>query len=423
MERDSILDRIVIGAGVLVLSSAFLPILFADRHFDYTEGSPGYEMVLGAVYVMSAAYALFHCRQVLAVLSRSTALIAVTALAILSTVWAESPNLAIRRSMALLGTTLIGALLASRFDLGERLRLLSIMLRVLAVSSLLFAVFLPQYGITTDDPLHLGAWTGVFGNKNRLGACIALALLVDCYRPISRRSKLLWCGLYIVLLVGSKSASPLAALLATWVIVKVFRNMRIRHRLTLRAIGLTIGGVLGLCVGGGLGTGLLQLVFGRNADLTGRTELWRAMIPTIMLRPLLGYGYGSFWAGASKEYFELERKIDWVPMYAHNGYLEVLVSLGFVGGILACWFLAKGTLHAARLADLSEFQEDVFPFAFLVYFLIHNMAECSIVYLNSIEWALCVGTVLAVLPERVREWRSSALEKSERDLAVPKEYA
>jgi O-antigen ligase len=417
------MDRIIVGAGVLILSGAFLPIIFADRKFNYIEGSPGYEMTLGAIYVVTAAYSVIHFRQIAAVLSRSKPLVFVTAVALLSPLWAENPNLAIRRSFALLGTTLIGALLASRFHSSERLNLLSVIFRVLAVSCILFAIVLPQYGITTDRLLHLGDWTGVFGNKNRLGAYVALAFLVDWYRPIGARSRLLWCGLYILLLVESRSASPLAALLATWVMIKLIHTMRTRHRLSLRAIGLAIGSAIGICVGAGLGTGVLQAVLGRSADLTGRTELWQELIPTLLHHPLLGYGYGSFWAGASADYFALQRNLSWVPMYAHNGYLEVLVSLGLAGGAGAFWFLARGTIHATLLAETSDLREDLFPFAFLVYFLIHNIVECTIVYLNSLEWALCVATVLAVLPERLEKWEAIAFDESESELAIPEEYA
>ncbi len=88
-------------------------------------------------------------------------------------------------------------------------------------------------------------------------------------------------------------------------------------------------------------------------------------------------------------------------MYSHNGYLEMVISLGIVGLILASLFLAKGLYKAILQADLGDSIEDLWPLAFLIFFLIHNTAECSIMRKNSLEWALCVATVLDLVPKRI----------------------
>jgi len=413
----------VLGAAVLILTGALLPFIFADRKFSYIDGSPGYEMVLGACYLSACILALFHFRQVTSVFSRSKPLISLMVLALVSAIWAESPALALRRSLALFGTTLIGALLTARFTPTERIQLLSFTLRVLAVGSLLVSVFLPHYGVESTDPLHLGDWVGVYGNKNKLGDYTAIAFLIDCFRPMGLQSKFIWFGLYMLLLVKSGSASPLASLLATWLIIKAFQRMRKRHHLSVRAIALSIVVAIGASVAAGLGSGFFQLIFGRSADLTGRIELWRALMPAILQHPILGYGYGSFWAGASGEYYTVARQLLWVPMYSHNGYLETLVSLGAVGLVLACSFLARGGFYALRKADFEESREDLFPLALLVYFLISNITECTILYPNSLEWAFCVATLLGVMPPAMGRLRSDQVVESHNASIVSEEYA
>jgi O-antigen ligase len=68
---------------------------------------------------------------------------------------------------------------------------------------------------------------------------------------------------------------------------------------------------------------------GRNATLTGRTDAWPQFLK-LAKNPLVGVGYESFWLG------DRLQKV-WVISgglkinEAHNGYVEVLLTLGWVG--------------------------------------------------------------------------------------------
>jgi len=407
MESDTKLDRIIIGTSALAISGAILSILLGEKDFNYIDGSPRYEAALGLCYAACGIWSLMHFKQVSAVFRRSKPLVALIIMALLSPFWAENPLLALRRALAVTGGTLVGVLLAARFTSSERLRLLSFILRLLAAGSLILAVFLPRYGIS-DDLLHPGSWVGVFNHKNGLGAYSALAFLVDWFRPGRFRPKIPWFALYILLLLKSGSASPLAAILVTGILVSGFNRLRVYHKMTLRAIVLCVS-VLGFVfVTAGLGSGIVQLLLGRSSDLSGRSDLWKALIPAILLHPILGYGYGAFWAGGSKEYYEVFRQINWVPMYAHNGYMEMFVSLGLLGFTLACLFLLQTAVYSARMTDIRRSREDLFPLALFFYFLIRNATEVTLLYHNSLDWAIFVATALSVLPgspERIRDER------------------
>jgi exopolysaccharide production protein ExoQ len=416
------LDRIILGTAAVALSGAVMSIFFNDKSFSYVDGSPRYEAALGVVYAAVVIFAIAHLRQVMQVARLSAPLIAMIVLAFVSVAWAENPGLALRRSAALFGTTLVGVLLCARFTSEERLQLLSFILRALAIASLLFAVFIPYYGIT-NDALHSGDWVGVFNHKNSLGAYVGIAFLIDSYRPMRLRPRIFWFGLYTLLIIKSGSASPLAALLATWLVVAVFKKMRMRHHISMRTIAFTIAGTAGVGVIAALGSGAIQSALGRTANLSGRTQLWEALIPTIMRQPVLGYGYGAFWSGGSKEYYSVERLITWDPMYAHNGFLEIMVSLGIVGLILGLWFLAQGGLYAVRRADLQESWEDIFPIALFVYVLIRNITEVTLLYHNSLEWAICVATFLDVLAMPGRRIKVIDVEEPERQLVSSGKYA
>src|SRR5207249_6585777 len=77
---------------------------------------------------------------------------------------------------------------------------------------------------------------------------------------------------------------------------------------------------------------------GRDATLSGRTILWEELLRT-NTDPWFGTGFESFWLGERAKCFWT--KYWWHPNQAHNGYLEVFLSLGWVGvallGLVMVW--------------------------------------------------------------------------------------
>jgi exopolysaccharide production protein ExoQ len=422
MKATTKLDLIVVGTSSVAISGAVMSFLFGEEKFDYVTGSSAYETALAICYGFAGILALVHLRQVVGVVRRSKPLLAMIALALASALWAENPSLAMRRSLALLGGTLIGVLMAARFTTPDRLKFLSFLLRSLAVGSLIFAIFLPRYGVT-QGLLHAGDWVGLFSQKNGLGAYAALGLLVEVFCSGRVRTKICWSALYFLLLIKSGSASPLVTVIATLVLTSIFMRLRRRHKLSLRAIVLSVTAITLLCLMAGFGSGLVQAALGRSTDLSGRGELWRALIPTILMHPLLGYGYGAFWAGGSREYFDVARNIHWIPSFAHNGYLEIMVSLGIVGLILGCWFFAEGGFFSTRIADFRESPEDLFPLALVVYSLIENVTEVTLLYHNNLEWAVLVATMLSVVPGSPDWMRIARFEQVDPPPLAVEEYA
>jgi exopolysaccharide production protein ExoQ len=69
--------------------------------------------------------------------------------------------------------------------------------------------------------------------------------------------------------------------------------------------------------------------------------IWDIIKEHVQLHPLLGTGYGAYWTGAvpsSPSYVFLSRMYFW-PSEAHNGYLDVVNDLGFVGLIVLLGYL------------------------------------------------------------------------------------
>jgi O-antigen ligase len=135
---------------------------------------------------------------------------------------------------------------------------------------------------------------------------------------------------------------------------------------------------------------------GRSSDLSGRTEIWSLVVSNILNRPILGYGYSAFW-GAAPESEIIDRTMGTPILYSHNGYLEIFLTMGAVGLLLTLGFLGSGIKRAYYWSERDSSSVGLWPLAFLFFFLLHNLAECTIL-LQDLEWALCVAAVAATDP-------------------------
>jgi O-antigen ligase len=132
---------------------------------------------------------------------------------------------------------------------------------------------------------------------------------------------------------------------------------------------------------------------GRSSSLTGRTEIWGLVISFIAQRPILGYGYSAFWLGASPESFVVNQVLRGPVMYSHNGYLEMLLTLGAIGLLLTVVLIGTGIKRAVCLSRQRQFGTELWPLAFLLYFIFHNLGEVTIA-MQLLEWAMCVSCIV-----------------------------
>jgi exopolysaccharide production protein ExoQ len=379
----------VLGGAAIVMVGAFVYLFLGAQEGGLIEGSPMWRLVLGITYLAVTFVLLPWYREILLVLQRNWALVLLLVLAVLSSCWAQMPDLVLRKSVGLLGTTLFGMALAIRLSVQEQLRMLSWLFRIVAVFSLAYVVLLPSYGISSE-----GEWMGVFGYKNAMGATMGLSFLVEWQLPatdrLSKALKMMAMLLYLILLLHSDSVTPLVALACTIILVTIYKYGALRLRIPLYAFCILIA-LLGAFVlaNGDRVMGLL----GRSATLTGRTEIWSFVIAFIPQRPILGYGYSGFWKGAASESFVINRYFGGTVQYSHNGYLEVLLTLGLVGLLLTLIFLGIGLKRAFYVSRQRPFGVELWPLAFLLYFALHNLGEVSIL-MQDLEWAMCVSCIV-----------------------------
>ncbi|HLY62255.1 MAG TPA: O-antigen ligase family protein [Terriglobia bacterium] len=318
------------------------------------------------------------------------------AIAVASTSWSQDPSLTLRRSALLIATTAFGIYFATRFEISEQLQLLAWTLGVVIVLSFLFGIFLPEYGI--DSSAHFGDWQGVFSQKNALARAMVLSILVFLFaRPGFHRSTR-WVGFFasISLLILSRSLSGLIIFILLLGTLPLFKLLRTRVTLAI-PVGLTLCAMLAASARF-LGPSLPDFFefVNRSSTLTGRTDIWSAVLISISKRPILGYGFDAFWLGLRGESANVLLSVHWMALHGHNGFLDLWLDLGAVGfatfvvGYLLLW------RRALRVLRSSGDSASVWLCIYLAFTLLYNLTESALVRENTIYWVLYTSTAVSI---------------------------
>ncbi|HAQ35082.1 MAG TPA: O-antigen polymerase, partial [Alphaproteobacteria bacterium] len=178
--------------------------------------------------------------------------------------------------------------------------------------------------------------------------------------------------------------------------------------LVRRGFGFAALMIFALILGGSLATIILTMapvefleMLGRDATLTGRTDIWEVLIGQVMDRPWTGYGYGAFWTVENGPVFWVRQATAWPVPTAHNGYLEVALGIGLPGLVLLM-LVYLGTVGRA-VGRLFRGREVYFLLTFFAVVTTVSISESNLLNRNSLMWVLFVASAakLAVKDDRV----------------------
>lgn len=305
--------------------------------------------------------------------------------------WSINPSQTMRFAVYAIGTTGFGLYLATRYTLPEQLNLLAWTYGLLLIMSLLFAIGIPQYGLMGG--VHEGAFRGVFTHKNQFGAFMApggVIFLLSAFKG-DKYSWVHWSllALSCATMVLSRSTTALGTFILMLLLCLIYRIFRWRYEIMVSAIlAVTIVSFAGLILLFGLGSDSLLDLVGKDVTLSGRTDIWSYVWDQIQLRPWLGYGLAAFWNGyeGPSGYIQLAMRI--AVIYAHNGFLDIWLSIGFVGLAVFVLGLLNTMAQSLTLLRKTNSPEGFWPLLFLTYILLSNLTEGTISNMNSSFWAL-----------------------------------
>ncbi len=255
-------------------------------------------------------------------------------LAVASVFWSQFPSVTARRSVEFLLAGLFGLYFAVRFPLRRQLSILWMTMIALAIGTAIMALCFPKLGLEASAGHH-GDWQGVFTQKNACGRMMVLATaaLFSNWRWTFAQCASLALFLFVLIMSGSRGAWLVeAAILALYVVLRIAHRFDSRSRVVLAASG-ACAAAAGICAAIYY-LPMITALLGRDATLSGRTEIWKHVWHFILEKPLLGWGYAGFWRGIQGEAFNVTAAVRFVVLHAHNGFLEIWLELGVVGLVL-----------------------------------------------------------------------------------------
>lgn len=349
-----------------------------------------------------------HLPAAFQVLIRQPFLILLVLLAAASVLWSINPGETLRRMVALTFTTLAGVALAARYRWAQMIELMAVAIGILCVASLLLALFVPSLG--RMETLFPGSWRGLWVEKNALGGNMALFFpVLVAAAVISRSRRWLWIGfalLCVLLLIASTSKTSLVAMLLG---AAAIGYVALVQRGPAMAVVFTYFGVL---AAGALGATFLlasETVFealGKDATLTGRTEIWAAIMTQVPNHPWLGHGYGTVWTdqGQWSPLAWIIKHAGFRPIHAHSSWFEMLLWLGWAG--LGAWVLFYAQTMIAGLAAAFREPGALFAFPFLLVFSIISITESITLSYNDLRWVMFVAVACKLAyPDRLQAAR------------------
>ena len=239
------------------------------------------------------------------------------------------------------------------------LRQIAILLIICLVISLFLLIVAPQLVSVTR---YGGGWLsnsqlyGVFSHKSDAGYYFAiLALLMSQGQALgfSRSLRLVTLAATLLAVVLTNSATGLLSTIFATALLWFFRGKNLLSSVAFAASAAAV--IIFSVAVPYINLGAVVELIGRDAGLTGRSEIWPLAIEYIQQRPLLGFGYyGFFDKDIFSPLWELYEhfKYFFTPHF-HNSAIDTTISLGLVGLALYIAYLAMAySIGANRTIEL-----------------------------------------------------------------------
>jgi len=335
-------------------------------------------------------------------LLRQPFLVALVLIAAASALWSVSPDQTERRIFALIFTTLGGVALAARYSWARLAEVLAAAFAILALASLFAGLFLPSLGRMSD--IFPGAWRGIWPEKNTFGGNMAFGVAICAAAALlnPKRAGVWWTAAllsFLLVLMSTSKTSLVSLLLGAGALGLVWAV----RRGPVMGVAATWSAVVGLGLVAAVMFFASDYVFGllgKDATLTGRTQIWSAVMRQIDERPWQGFGYAAIW----------DETDNWGPLawithdagfrahHAHNSWLEQWLSIGVPG--LAAWTAFYLQTLVANVVALYRQAGAYLALPFFVVYSLMTLTESIAVVYNDMRWVIFVALAVKLsLPD------------------------
>jgi len=329
-----------------------------------------------------------------------------------SILWSEKPFDSTKRLVKDFETILVGLIFLTELSPADAIR--AVYVRVSYILFPLSVVFIKYFPLIGRFPNQQGEnmFTGVTTQKNSLGETVfvlGLFLLwdfVEIYKNKQRKGRqlqlairggMLLMGAWLLKTCDSQTSVLCLGLgaLIFWGAGKVL-EMRNGKKVLIGAMaGIALLALADSALG--IKDAIVVNVLGRKPDLTGRKDIWKAVLEQ-QTDPIFGHGFEIFWdTDRGKTVIAGLMQIN----STHNGYLETYVDGGIVGvGLLIFMMLVGGRRVIDRL--FAKHPLGTMGLVFWLLAILYNFSETSFFRLDILWFTLLLLLVQSPLTKQQR---------------------
>lgn len=374
---------------IFMFSNALWAPLFAPDSAG-SEESSWLRLIWLPVYGLSALLVLLRLPMFMRVLPAVFMSGLLIGLCYASLLWSIAPDVTSRRALALAFTTLFGLYLGTRYEGRDLIQLIALTFGGLAAASLLVCIGYPQMGV--HDDINAGAWRGLWQEKNQMAAMMTLGFIAAnasaLMVPERRKQWIAVAVLILFMVFMSRSKTSLLACALSLGALPVLMALR---RGGIVSVLFVWGAATLSLIGGTLFFFMPETILkmlGKDPTLTGRTDIWDALMRLSDKAPWLGYGYKAFWTKDSVPAAIVRAETGWDVPSAHNGWLDLLIQLGWLGvGLFAACLIV--TFFCA-LFRFERVKDGYFSVLILCLFSFLILSESFILSQNNLVWVLFI---------------------------------
>jgi O-antigen ligase len=260
--------------------------------------------------------------------------LAAVVLLFLSACWSAEPADTVRR------TVNYAVMVIAALGIAQALTPLQIMRTtawVCAGAALVSLAIYPTSLGATPSPYGGMDFRGVFPQKNLLGQAMVAGLLAAIYCALAaRRTR----GRYVMLAVfflgmaaASKSGTSLGVDMISLAVLSILLLYTRGGLARLASVFFLTCASLGV-VFTAVAPDIAFAMLGKDATLTGRTDIWPFVLQGIAVKPWLGWGFNGFWQPSNPAAVSISMALGWWVPEAHNGLLDLLLQVGYIGTAL-----------------------------------------------------------------------------------------
>ena len=392
-------EQVAAGFVVCMLTGALIgPVLAPDQG-----ETPLLRLFWLPVYAIVAGLVLLRFKTIARAWPAVLAWACIVSLAFASKYWSIDPSMTGRRVIAMVISGSFAMYLGTTFHGHCLPRLLTHCAFIMGLLSILMVFAVPSIGVHQD--VNAGMWRGIWYEKNQMGMVMAAGGTAAAAWAASEdgrwKTPLLTILLCFLLVLAARSkTSLLCIMLGVGMVGALWTLKRGGPALAVAAVWM---GVVGGAAGWWLWTyesAEILAALGKDPSLTGRTGIWDALFVKIAERPWTGYGYNAFWGLDSEPALWVRYQTGWVVPSAHNGWIDLLVQLGWPGAILVGTIMTSSYVLTLLRLPTAGLREGFWGIAYLSVYILLTFSESVLLSAQSLPWTLCLAILArAVYPE------------------------